>query len=125
MASDDTPTPDPTIAPGEDRVDLATDHELVQVMLDARDLAAGRDESGWRELAGRIERILEVAGIDPEQGLREPVPADEAVEDPELLVGPATVDHAAASLAALLDLPDDDQLELANRAVRDLETAVG
>jgi hypothetical protein len=119
MARDRTPVP-------EDTVDVAGDHELVQRLLDARQLGVGRDdESGWRELCGRIARILDAAGIDPEDGLREPV-SDPADAQPEnaAMADPDTVDHAAASLSALLDRPDEDQLELANRAIRDLEAAV-
>jgi hypothetical protein len=119
MARDRTPAP-------EDTVDVAADHELVQRLLDARQLGVANDEeSGWRELAGRIERILAAAGVDPVDGLREPV-ADPSDAQPEadVLAEPDTVDRAAASLAALLDRPDEDQLELANRAIRDLEAAL-
>jgi hypothetical protein len=117
MARDRTPVP-------EDTVDLAEDHELVQVLLDARRLATeSEDHAAWRELAGRTARILEAAGLDPEEGLRAPV-EPEAATAPAALADPDTVDLAAASLAALLDRPDEDQLELANRAVRDLEAAV-
>jgi hypothetical protein len=117
MARDRTPSP-------EDTVDIAEDHELVQVLLDARRLAlSSEDTSAWRELAGRTSRILEAAGLDPEEGLRAPVNGETASE-PGPLAEPDTVDHAAASLAALLDRPDEDQLELANRAVRDLEASV-
>jgi hypothetical protein len=118
MARDRTPVP-------EDTVDLAEDRELVQVLLDARRLAteSGEDETAWRELAGRTGRILEAAGLDPEEGLRAPVEPETATA-PAALADPDTVDLAAASLAALLDRPDEDQLELANRAVRDLEAAL-
>jgi hypothetical protein len=118
MARDRTPAP-------EDTVDVAADHELVQRLLDARQLGADRDDAGWRELCGRIERILEAVGVDPVDGLRAPVsdPAD-AQPSTEALAEPDTVDRTAASLAALLDRPDEDQLELANRDVRDLEAAL-
>jgi hypothetical protein len=118
MAGDQMPAP-------EETVDIAEDHELVQVLLDARRLAleSADDHTAWRELAGRTERILDAAGLDPEQGLRAPVNGEtDTASGPT--AGPTTVDNAAASLAALLDRPDEDQLELANRAVRDLETAV-
>jgi hypothetical protein len=116
MARDRMPSP-------EDTVDIAEDHELVQALVDARRLAISEeDASGWRELAGRIERILEAVGVDPDEGLRAPVNGETDTATP--LAEPDTVDRAAASLAALLERPDEDQLELANRDVRDLEAAV-
>jgi len=44
--------------------------------------------------------------------------------DRRVVVEPDTADRAAASLMALADRPDEDQLELANRAIRDLEDAL-
>ena len=110
-------------APPQTPVGLAEDHELVQALTDARILADGRgDHTGWRELAGRLDRILEAIGVEGWDPIT--APATEGQDD-QPAVGQDTADHAAASLLALLDRPDEDQLALANRALRALETGLG
>jgi hypothetical protein len=113
------PMPDPTVA-AANPVDVAADHELVGALCDARRLAEGReDDAGWRELAGRVDRILDRIGVVDLDPTTAPAIPTDGSEPPT--VGTATADHATASLLALLDRDDDDQLALANEAIRTLE----
>jgi hypothetical protein len=102
---------------------LVADFHLVQALHTTRELAADRDGSGWTELAGRTDRILDALGVDGEEAAYRPEVGIDRI-DRTIEVDVDTADRAAASLMALHDRPDEDQLELANRAVRDLEDAV-
>jgi hypothetical protein len=112
---------DPFPTPQEPTV-VAEDHELVRALTDARRLVDDQPEdAAWRELAGRLDRILEVVGVEGLDPTSAPA-VDAGTDRPT--VGQGTADNATASLRALLDRPDEDQLDLANQAIRDLETGL-
>lgn len=102
---------------------MAPAPHLAQALEDARELARGRDDHpGFRAVeaqAGRVLERLDVEDVDPAY-------ADHA--DAEGPVGtsldPDAVDRAVASLTALVEEPDAEQLELALTALTDLEDAL-
>jgi hypothetical protein len=113
---------DPFPTPQDPAV-VAEDHELVRALTDTRRLVdEQQDDAAWRELGGRIDRILEAVGVEGLDPTSAPA-IDDGSDRPT--VGQGTADSATASLRALLDRPDEDQLALANQAVRDLETGLG
>jgi hypothetical protein len=116
MSADGFPTP-------QDPIVVAEDHELVRAMTDACRLAdeQGDADTAWRELGGRLARVLERIGVRDLDPTTAPA-LDDGGDRPT--VGQGTADGATASLRALLDRPDEDQLAIANQAVRDLEAGL-
>lgn len=121
MADDRKPLP-------QDAKTEIQDFQLVQVLSESRELATSRADddggSGWRELAGRLDRILDRLGVGGSEPSRAPVAGMDRIDRDSFSVEVDTTDRATASLMALADRPDEDQLELANRAVRDLEDSL-
>lgn len=124
MADDRKPLP-------QDTAKESQDFQVVQVLHQSRELAASRlasddtdQDSGWRELDGRLERIIDRLGVDGSEPSRAPVAGMDRIDRNSFTIEQDTTDHAVASLMALADRPDEDQLELANRAVRDLEDSL-
>ncbi|GGI08032.1 hypothetical protein [Egicoccus halophilus] len=103
------------------------DFQLVQVLHESRNMAAANGafeddgDSAWRELGGRIDRILDRLGVDGGEPATRPAAGMDRLERSSFPVELDTTDRAVASLRALGDRTDRDQLELANRAIRDLE----
>ncbi|MFA9444595.1 hypothetical protein [Egicoccus sp. AB-alg6-2] len=117
------------------------DFQLVQVLHQSRVLAAsrlpddgqsdagqsdaGEGDAGWRELEARLGRILGMLGVDGGEPATRPVAGIDRIDRSGFTLEPGSTQRAVASLTALGDRPDDHQLELANRAVRDLEDSLG
>ncbi|MFA9431784.1 hypothetical protein [Egicoccus sp. AB-alg2] len=123
MADDRKPLP-------EESMRFTQDFQIVQVLRESRELASrnGADDehadSGWRELAGRLDRIMDRMGIDGGEPATRPAMGMDRIDRGGFALEPDTADRAVASLMALGDRPDQDQLELANQAVRDLEDSL-
>lgn len=97
---------------------------LVSALHQTREIAAERDDtSGWRELGGRAERILATLDAGDDEDPNGP-PAAGIERIDRNRVDEDTADLALASLMALFDRDDEDQLELALESVRDLEAAI-
>lgn len=122
MADDRKPLP-------QDAATETQDFHIVQVLHESRRLAASRLEedehtSGWRELEGRLGRIIERLGTAGQEPATPPAVGIDRMDRDSFTIEQDTTDNAVASLMALADRPDEDQLELANRAVRDLEDSL-
>lgn len=121
MAEDRKPLP-------QDAATETQDFQIVQVLHESRRLAAERaaaeETAGWRELEGRLGRILDRLGVDGSEPVGTPAMGMDRIDRSSFTIEQDTTDNAIASLMALADRPDDDQLELANRSVRDLEDSL-
>lgn len=102
---------------------MAPAPHLVQALADARELAQGRDDlPGWRALEGSTGRILERLDGDEVDPAYTDVVETDGTLGPDL--DPDTVDLVVASITALQETPDEEQLELTLRALADLELLV-
>ncbi len=102
---------------------MAPAPHLVQALEDGRALAQERDDlPGWRALEGSTGRILDELDGD------EVDPAYSDLAETEGTLGPDldadVVDRVVASITALQETPDEEQLELALQALSELELVV-
>jgi hypothetical protein len=102
---------------------MAPAPHLTEALRDARELASRFDDHpDWRALEAQAERVLDRLGIDE----ADPGYADE-FESEGLTGGEVdvdVVDRAVASLTAVQEQPHEEQLEIAQRAMTDLEHAL-
>ena len=102
---------------------MAPAPHLAQALDDAHELARGRDDlPGWRTLEGSTERVLaQLDGDEVDPAYTDRVESDGTL-GPDL--DPDVVDLVVASITALQETPDEEQLEIALRALTDLELLV-
>lgn len=97
---------------------------LVHVLDATRRLAAERtEEPGWRELHERTSRILEAIGsIGSGEPLEATFAGMDRINREVIRLDEESAELLAASLTALEDRPDGDQVEHANRTLRSMES---
>lgn len=103
------------------------DMQLVQILQQTHRIAAAHaDDEAWRALGDRTAGLLERIGA-PSNDASPASPATEydRIDRGAMELDDHTANRVAASLMALADQPDEQQLGLAQEALRDLERQLG
>jgi hypothetical protein len=111
------------------------DLELVQALAATRGAAAtnaaraeadGADDAGrWRRLSERVDALLDRFGVEGREPGHPPAIGFGRIDRSAIDLSPEATDRLASSLRALADRPDAERLAAAERALDDVEDALG